>query len=271
MVTIPGRKPPFFNDLFTIPQWGPGVKAVWSRNLLYFRYTMLVSFFWMILEPLFYLLAIGFCLGTFIPTIDGVSYLEFFFPALLCSTAMVLAFFDATYGNFTKLAHQKTYQTIMLTRVSPSEIVLGELLWAFTRGFMGVVGLVLVSFFLGLIRDWHIFPALAVVALVSWAFSCFGMWVTSVAKNYDSFTFASSGIIIPMSLFSGTYFPVDHIPIFFKVIAYCLPLTHGVAAVRQILVYGYSNTLWMHVAYLFLFGFFMMNLAFSRIRRRLIS
>ena len=106
-------------DCFVIPKVNDGALAVWSRNFLYFKKTIMVSLFWIVLEPVIYLGAIGFGLGAFVSNMGGLSYIEFFFPALLCTTAMMVAFFEGTYGNYTKLTHQKTYATIMLTRVGP--------------------------------------------------------------------------------------------------------------------------------------------------------
>ena len=121
-----------FVDMIRTPKMNSGFLRVWSRNFLYFRKTWTVSLFWVLLEPLMYLGAIGFGLGTFVANIGGHSYIDFFFPGLLCSTGMMVAFFEGTYGGFTKLTHQRIYATIMLTRIGPEEIALGELLWAGT-------------------------------------------------------------------------------------------------------------------------------------------
>ncbi|MGE0631704.1 MAG: ABC transporter permease, partial [Pseudobdellovibrionaceae bacterium] len=82
--------------LIRLPQSGPGVREVWHRNFLYFRYSWKVSVFWIILEPLFYLGAIGYGLGAFVSNIQGISYVDWFFPGLLCSTAMMVSFFEGT-------------------------------------------------------------------------------------------------------------------------------------------------------------------------------
>jgi lipooligosaccharide transport system permease protein len=230
-----------------------------------------VSLFWIVLEPLFYLFAIGYGLGSFVSTIQGHSYIEYFLPALLCTTAMFVSFFEATYGNFTKLTHQKTYNTILLAPISASEIVLGELLWCASKGFLGVLGVTAVACFTGLIKTWLIGPALIVLFLLCFVFSCLGMLITSVARNYDSFIYATSGLIIPMSLMSGTYFPLQQLPPWMAKIAYVLPLTHGVAAVRSLLLEEPNVMIAVHASYLVLFAIVAMNWSAARIERRMVG
>lgn len=256
---------------FSFPKFDNGAMQVWSRNFLYFKKTWLVSLFWIVLEPVIYLGAIGFGLGAFVNNMGGMSYIEFFFPALLCTTAMMVAFFEGTYGNYTKLTHQRTYATIMLTRIGPEEIVAGELLWATSKGFFGVVGVTIVAMVFGLIDSYRIILVLPILFLLSALFSCIGMVFTSFARNYDSFIYSTSGLIVPMSLLSGTYFPLDQLPSGLRYLAYLFPLTHAVAAVRGILHYGFSWIILLHVVVLVLAFWIFMNVAFYRIRHKLLK
>lgn len=260
-----------FVDLVRTPKMNSGFMRVWSRNFLYFRKTWTVSLFWVVLEPLMYLGAIGFGLGTFVANIGGHSYVDFFFPGLLCSTGMMVAFFEGTYGSFTKLTHQRTYATIMLTRIGPEEIALGELLWAGTKGYFSVCGVALVAAFFGLIDTWRIIPALAILLLLCWLFASLAMIVTSFARNYDSFIYSTSGFIIPMSLFSGTYFPIEQLPGGLRYVAYLFPLTHAVQAVRGILQEGFTMAVGVHTLVLLILGILAMNIAIYRIRGKLLK
>ncbi len=260
-----------FKDFIAMPQVNSGAFQVWSRNFLYFKKTWLVSLFWIVLEPVVYLGAIGFGLGAFVNNMGGIPYIEFFFPALLSTTAMMVAFFEATYGNYTKLTHQKTYATIMLTRVGPEEIVAGELLWAASKGFFGVIGVTIVAMFFGLIDSYKIILALPILFLMSALFSCIGMVFTSFARNYDSFIYSTSGLIVPMSLLSGTYFPLEQLPSGLRYLSYLFPLTHGVAAVRGVLHDGTSWVVGVHILVLLLATWLFMNVAFFRIRGKLLK
>lgn len=252
------------------PQLGSGVFKVWSRNWLYFKKTWLVSVFWIVLEPIFYLGAIGFGLGAFVTTIQGMSYVEFFFPALLSTTAMMVSFFESTYGSYTKLTHQKTFATIMLSPINPEDIVVGEILWAACKGFLGVIGVTLVAGIFDLLDGFSILAALPVLFLLSFVFASFGMLMSSLAKNYDSFIYSTSGIIVPMSLLSGTYFPLEQLPAGLKILSYIFPLTHGVASVRQILSGGLSPWIVLHIAVLLAVGYVFSLIAVRRIREKLL-
>jgi len=247
-----------------------GAFKVWKRNFLYFRKTILVSLFWIVLEPLMYLGAFGYGLGAMVDSVEGKPFLEFFFPGLLATTAMLVPFFEGTYASFTKLTHQKLYTSIMLTPIGPDEIVYGELFWSAAKGLFGVLGVLLVSTFFGLIKSWMVFPAILILFLISWIFSCLGMVVVSVARNYDSFIYATSGFIVPMSLIAGTYFPVAQMPVLLKIIAYCLPLTHGVSLVRALLSENLNWTHGLSFVYLIVCAWLLMNVATTKIRKKLI-
>lgn len=258
------------SEILRPPKVTSSFTRVWARNFLYFRKTWTVSLFWILLEPLMYLGAIGFGLGAFVSNMEGHSYIDFFFPGLLCSTGMMVTFFEGTYGSFTKLTHQRTYATIMLTRVGPEEIAYGELAWAATKGYISVIGVAIVASFFGLVESWRIFPALLVLMLLCWLFASLAMIMTSIARNYDSFIYSTSGLIVPMSLLSGTYFPIDQLPNSVKWISYLFPLTHAVQAVRGILQNGWNPTVSLHVLVLLMLCLICMNIAVYRIRNKLL-
>ena len=229
---------------------------VWLRNFLFFRKTFLVSFFWTILEPLMYLAAIGFGLGRFVEQIEGLTFIDFYYPGLLASTAMMISYFESTYPNYTKLTYQKTYAMMLLTPLDEKQILFGEILWAATKGFIAVCGVCFVSLFFGLFK-YQILLTLPFLFLVCLVFAAFGMVVVSLAKNYDSFIFSTSGIIIPMSLLSGTYFSIQDMPVFFKGLSYLLPLTHGVNLTRDLIYRSLTLQSLVSIAVLlaYLYGF----------------
>lgn len=246
------------------------MRHVWLRNFLFFRKTFLVSLFWTVLEPLMYLAAIGFGLGRFVEQIEGLTFIDYYYPGLLASTAMMISYFEATYPNYTKLTHQKTYAMMLLTPLTEKQILFGEILWAASKGFLAVCGVSAVSLLFGLFK-FQILLTLPFLFLLCLVFSAFGMVMISVARNYDSFIFSTSGIIIPMSLISGTYFSIQDLPVFLKGLAYVLPLTHGVSLTRDI-IYK-SVGLGSAVSVLVLLGYLVVLtwLAFRLFKRKLVS
>ena len=233
-----------------LPTPAQSVKAIWSRNFLQFRKTWLISCFWIVLEPLFILGALGYGLGSYVHQIEGLSYLEFFFPALLCNSAMMVAFFECTYASFTKLSHMKLYHTTLLAPMMPNQILLGEVLWGATKSMLSVVGVIVVAFLLGALESPKIFLAIPIIFIAALIFSMFGMLITSKVRNYDQIIYPSSGLIVPLSLFSGTYFPISTLPKWLQVIAYLSPLTHAVAATRAIQQSEVSWMLLVNIIYL---------------------
>ena len=243
---------------------------VWLRNFLFFRKTFLVSLFWTVLEPLMYLAAIGFGLGRFVDQIEGLTFIDFYYPGLLASTAMMISYFESTYPNYTKLTYQKTYAMMLLTPLNEKQILFGEILWAATKGFIAVCGVCFVSLFFGLFKL-QILLTLPFLFLVCLVFAAFGMVVVSLAKNYDSFIFSTSGIIIPISLLSGTYFSIQDMPVFFKGLAYILPLSHGVSLTRDIIYRSLTLHSLVSILILLLYIYGLSWLAFRLFSKKLIN
>lgn len=243
---------------------------IWRRNFLFFKKTIWVSLFWIVLEPLMYLAALGYGLGSFVDNIQGQPYLEFFFPGLITMTAMMVPFFEGTYANYTKLTHQKLYTSVLLTPIGADEIIFGEILWSASKGFFGVLGVIIVASVFGLVKTWNVLLALPIIFLISWIFSSLAMVVTSWAKNYDSFIYATSGFIIPMTLISGVYFPVQEMPLVLKIITYGLPLSHAVALIRALFLDHVTWVQILNLLYLLAAAWILLGLALKRIKAKLI-
>ncbi len=261
----------YIKILKTFPKIGDSYRFVWFRNFLQFKRTILVSLFWVILEPLMYLGAIGFGVGSYINNINGQSYADFFFPGLLCSTAMMVPFFEGTYTNYTKLTYQKLYNHMLLTKMTPQEIVLGEILWSTSKGFFGIIGLSFVALLMGLIQDWKFIFILGVLLLTSFLFSSIAMLITSLAKNYDSFIYATSGFIIPMTLISGIYFPVSQQPIILQILSFIFPLSHSVDLCRSILSGKITLFFFLHLFYLIFACYAFLNLSIYKISKKILK
>lgn len=255
----------------SLPSGKRQVYNVWHRNFLQFRRTWTVSLFWILIEPLVILGSIGFGVGSYINNVHGVSYVDFFFPALLCSTAMMVSFFESTYGNFSKLTYQQIYVTMVLAPLSPQQIVLGEILWAATKGTLSALGVTIVAIPFGLVNPIVILPVLGVVFVSALLFSAMGMIVTSMVKNYDSIIYPTSGLIVPMSMLSGTYFPLDQMPTLLKLVVYLFPLTHSVALARALLLHSATWFHLLHLLYIIVVAGIFIRIASRRITAKLIQ
>jgi lipooligosaccharide transport system permease protein len=260
----------FGKDLFYFPRVGRGAVCIWRRNFLYFKVTLFTSFFWIFIEPLLYVFALGYGLGRFVNQIDGQSYAEFIAPAMMATSGMFVSFFEGTYGVYTKLARQNTYQTVILTPVSPDEVVLGEILWCTTKSVVSVISVAIVLSLLGLLPITRLIPAIGVMALAGWVFSAIGIWLASLAKSHEWFIYSQSGFIMPMSLFCGTYFPISQLPPNMRYVAEILPLTHVMSGVRMFLRGELTSVFLIDVIYLVFLAIIFTNLASARFNRKLI-
>src|SRR5258708_26514181 len=186
-----------------------------ERSLLVYRHgwLMLVSGF---SEPLFYLLSIGFGLGTLVGDVNGpggqlISYTLFVAPALLAASQMNGGVNERTFNFFFKLNYDKTFASILTIPMSPADIALGELGWALMRGGLYTIGFIAIMVVLGLVRSPLIILTIPGALLIGFAFAAVGMAATSFMRSWQDFDLIQL-VILPMFLFSGTFFPLDGLP-----------------------------------------------------------
>ncbi len=229
-----------------------------ERNLYVYKHGWLVivsGFF----EPLFYLLSIGFGLGALIGTIPGpggepIPYQLFVAPALLASSAMNGAIAEGTFNFFFKLNYNKTFTSILSTPLSPGDVAVGELAWALIRGGLYAIGFMVVMVVLGLVVSPWVVLAVPAALLVGFAFGAVGMAATSFMKTWQDFDLIQL-VILPLFLFSATFYPIETYPDALRVIVQLTPLYQGVDLIRALTIGAISPVLLFHVGYLLIMGF----------------
>ena len=228
-----------------------------ERNVFVYRHTWIVIFSGFF-EPLFYLLSLGFGLGALIGEVRGpggepIPYALFVAPALLATAAMNGAISESTFNFFFKLNYNKTFTAILSTPLSPGDIALGELLWALIRGGLYAVGFLVVMVVLGLVVSPWVILAFPAAILVGFAFGAAGMAATSYMKTWQDFDLIQL-VILPLFLFSATFFPIETYPPALQAIVRVTPLYQGVDLIRSLTVGEISPVLLVHVAYLTIMG-----------------
>jgi lipooligosaccharide transport system permease protein len=245
-----------------------------ERNLYVYKHGWIVilsGFF----EPLFYLLGIGFGLGALVGTIPGpggepISYQLFVAPALLASSSMNGAIAESTFNFFFKLNYNKTFTSILATPLSPGDVALGELGWALIRGGLYAIGFMGVMVALGLVVSPWVVLAVPAALLLGFAFGAVGMAATSFMKTWQDFDLIQL-VVLPMFLFSGTFYPLDAYPDVIRVIVQLTPLYQGVDLIRSLTVGAISPVLLFHVAYLALMGVFGLVVTSRRLDKLLLK
>ncbi|HWC81414.1 MAG TPA: ABC transporter permease [Pseudonocardiaceae bacterium] len=227
-------------------------RMVVYRSLLVNRrmwLTVVSGFF----EPLFYLVALGLGFSKLVSQVTGpggepISYVAFVAPALLASSAMNGAVYDATFNVFHKLRYAKIYDTMLATPLGPADVAIGEVSWALLRGGLYSAAFLVVMAALGLITSPWAILALPAALLIALAFAALGMAATTFMRSWQDFDLVQLAIL-PMFFFSTTFYPITVYPGWLRKVVECLPLYHGVALLRE-LATGYVG--WGalgHVAY----------------------
>ena len=213
---------------------GRGTWAMVQRNRdVYFK-TWKTNMLPPLLEPLLFVVALGYGLGFFVREVEGVSYAQFIAPAILCITMMQTAFFETTYGSFVRMWFQKTWDAVTATPLSLDDVVVGELVWAGLKSAINTGLMAIVVALLGLLPPLLILPMLPLAFVTGLAFAGLGMMFSAKVPHIDAFQFGIFLLITPMMLFAGTYFPLSQMPVALQWVAQALPLTHAVAIARPL-------------------------------------
>ena len=213
---------------------GRGVWAMVLRNRDVYLKTWKTNLLPPLLEPLLFIVALGYGLGFLIDEVEGVSYARFIAPAILCITMMQTAFFETTYGSFVRMWFQKTWDAVTATPLSLDDVVVGELVWAGLKSAINTGLMAIVVALLGLLPPLLILPMLPLAFVTGLAFAGLGMMFSAKVPHIDAFQFGIFLLITPMMLFAGTYFPLGQMPEALQWVAQTLPLTHAVAIARPI-------------------------------------
>ncbi|WP_030105371.1 ABC transporter permease [Actinoalloteichus caeruleus] len=204
-------------------------------------------------EPLFYLLSLGVGFGALVGQVVGpggepIDYAAFIAPGLLAASAMNGAVYDATFNIFFKLRHAKLYDAVLATPLGPLDVAIAEISWALLRGGAYATGFLAVMFGMGLLTSPWALLALPAALLVSLAFAAVGMACTTFIRSTQDFDFVQLAIL-PMFLFSTTFYPIDVYPGGLRVLIECLPLYHGVELMRALSTGAVHWGLLGHVTY----------------------
>jgi lipooligosaccharide transport system permease protein len=247
------------------------VGSVWQRNLEAFLRTYRVNFIPPFIEPLLYLLALGFGLGTYIEAVDGVPYPVFIAPALVSISVMNSAFYECTYSSFVRMYYQKTFDAIIATPVSIDEVIAGEMIWGATRGviYAGLMLPVLILFGVAAMPSSLLLIPFAFIAGL--LFAGIAMCFTAITPSIETLNYPSFLFITPMFLFSGTFFPLDLLPEAVRYAALAaLPLTHVVEINRAITLEAVSAANLLNLAWIAVATTIFCSLAIRLMRRRLV-
>jgi len=215
-------------------EWYP----VYLREMLLFKRKLfkLGYLFSAMVVPVIYLVAFGLGLGRSVQT-GGGTYLDFLIPGLVAMSSMNNSYsWVASALNLNRL-YFKTFQIFVQAPISPFAIMIGEVLAGMTKGLFASVLIMLVGFAVSVhFRITAIF--VTTLLLNCFLFACLGIVTGMLTRSHEDTSTYSNFFILPMAFFSGTFFPVDRVPLFIKWIIYIMPLTHTNILIRSARIDG---------------------------------
>jgi lipooligosaccharide transport system permease protein len=249
-------------------RWWP----VFLRNLLVWRKLAIPSLVGNIAEPLMWLVAFGYGMGSLIGQIelDGekVPYILFLASGSICMSAMNAATFEALYSAFSRMHVQKTWDGIMNAPVRLDDIVMAEMLWAAFKALFTVTAILGVMLALGISHSWKLLAAWPVLLGVGITFSCMAVIFNALAKGYDFFTYYFTLFLTPMMFLSGIFFPREQLPPFVRAVAEWLPLSVAVDLVRPLFLDQWPAQPLLHVGVLALYAVVAWRIALHLTQKR---
>jgi lipooligosaccharide transport system permease protein len=210
-----------------------------ERNMTAYR-RMWLLIFTGAFEPVFYLLSLGVGLGKLIPDVTGpaggpVKYISFVAPALLATAAMNGAMYDSTFGIFHRLKYGKVYDAVLATPMTPPDIALGELAWCLIRGGLYAVAFTVVVTFFGVPASPWAVLAVPAALLISLGFAGLGMAIATFMRSWQDFEVVNL-LMMPMFLFSTTFFPLGVYPRWLQLFVEATPLYQGIEIIRGLML-----------------------------------
>ena len=246
--------------------------TVWLRNWDVFMKTYKVNFLPPFIEPLLYLFALGFGLGTFIDEIEGMSYARFIAPALIAISIMYSSFFECTFSSYVRMYYQKTFDAIIATPLSIEEVITGELLWGASRSLINATIMLPVLWAFGLIELPESLLIIPFAFLAGFLFATIAMCFTAISPNIMALNYPAFLFITPMFLFSGTFFPLSLLPEAVQYFALAvLPLTHVVTIVRSLTLGAVDGMLVFNLIWIIVATAIFFLLSVNLMKRRLIA
>lgn len=238
-----------------------------ERNVLAYRriwYIFLSGF----AEPLLFLLSIGIGVGKLVGDLNVgghlVPYRTFVAPGLLAIAAMTGSLLDTTFNFFFKMKYAHTYDGVLASPLSPRDVASGEITWALMRGAVYSAAFLLTMLAFGDLKSWWSVLALPGAVLIGYGFAGVGLAATTYIRSFVDFDYVNMAMI-PLFLFSATFFPLAQYPAGLQAVVRCTPLYQGVVLERSLVIGDLHWTLLFHAAYLAIMGLVGLRIAAHRI------
>lgn len=245
--------------------------SVWYRHYRIYTKNIFSNGLPPFLEPLIFLAGMGLGLSRFLVKMDGVPYIQFLATGLLVTTAMFTASFECSFGTFIRMEFDKVYDGMLSAPLTVRDLLVGEILWAGTKGFFFSLAVLFIMALFGILPLGITLLAPFVGFLTGVLFASLSLFVTSFVKDINQFNFYFTGFLSPMFFFSGVVFPISNLPRALQPVAEIFPLTHTVRLVRAICFLKFDSGLILDFLFIVVITLAIGYLAIRRLGRRLVT
>jgi lipooligosaccharide transport system permease protein len=234
----------------------PLALRAYQYNLLTYKRTWRGSLTTTFLYPVLYLAAIGVGLGRLVDhgstaAVEGLPYIWFLSPGLLAGTAMQIAVNESTYPVMAGIKWIKTYVAMLATPLEVTDVLYGHLLWIVTRVTLSSAVFLAVMALFHVIASPLAVAALPAAVLTGVAFATPVMAFSATQETDQSFVLLYRFAVVPLFLFSGTFFPVSELPYWLQIVARVSPLYQGVSLCRDLVLGRFIGVEYLgHIAYM---------------------
>ena len=244
--------------------------SVWKRNHLVWRKLAIASVLGNIADPLLYMVALGYGIGSFVPEVGGMKYIAFIGTGMVCQSSMFTSSFEAMYSAFSRMHVQRTWDAIINAPISLDDVLFAEWIWAASKAVMSTLAILGVILGLGYGHTWLALWVLPLGFLVGLTFGAFGLVMNALAPGYDFFTYFFTLVLTPGLLLSGVFFPVEQMPAALQSVAALLPLKHAIDLSRPLLLGEVPRDVLLHITVLLAYACIAYYVALVLTRRRLL-
>jgi lipooligosaccharide transport system permease protein len=242
-----------------------------ERNFMIYRRSVTPLLNAMV-EPVLYLVSIGIGVGMLVGDVPGVHvrYAAWVAPAILATTAMNTAFNQTSFGVFLRIRLERTYEAILPTPLSVTDIAYGEVASAVLNAVLTAIGFVVVMAVAGLVTSPAVLLAIPSSVLVGFAFAAAGLAATTFLRDFADFQYIQL-VMLPMYLFATTFYPLSTYPAPLRPVIEILPLYQSIQLIREPALGVLGWRVVVPVVYLALFGAVAMRVATRRMARTMLT
>jgi lipooligosaccharide transport system permease protein len=249
----------------------PTIKAIWLRESLLFRDHWLSVTFGALIEPLMYMIGFGLGFAPLVRSADGHPYLQFIGTGMVVTSALFAAAFAGMFETYTRRRYQKLYDAILAEPVGVRELVVAETSWYAVKAMVYGCAPLVVVLAIGLPPHPEILLVPVICLFAGAGFGLFGVWVSASVPTIDGLRLVVSGLLTPVMMAAGVFFPVAGMPAWLHGVNQLNPIYHCAELVRHAAFGELEGADWLHAGVILAFAVLMGALAIRSMRRRLIS